>query len=62
MDAALTAERQTASREAMVVEARILGWILKECRGCREREEYRIRRIESVCVEDGRIVQSLQSV
>lgn len=51
MDAALTAERQTVSREAMVVVARILGQLLKECRVRKECGKYVIRRLESVCLE-----------
>lgn len=48
MDAALTAERQTTSRGAMVVVACILGQLLKECRGRKECVKYVIRRLESV--------------
>lgn len=47
MVAALTAERQTASIEAMVVVACILDWILKECIDYNERDDIRIRDLES---------------
>lgn len=51
MDAALTAERPTASREAMVVVARILEQILKERISRKEREGCAIKSLESVCLE-----------